>query len=177
MKRSLSLQLVSFVLLVGCAAPTPPRPDAAPVQTPPPVSPSRPISTTSVALGSAEAEVVVEADVVWTDAGRSQGLMFREVLPSGEGMLFVFPRSEIQSFWMKNTLIPLDMIFIEASDDGLRVGGVVHGAEPQTLSPRTAGGPCRLVLEVPGGWASAHKIQTGTVVSIHQVDTLLRQAK
>ena len=176
MSPALPTRILVCGLLLGCAAPSPSVPDVSQVQEPAaPVVDSRPVTSTRVSFGVGGE--VVEADVVWTESGRSRGLMYREVLSAGQGMLFVFPEREIQSFWMKNTLISLDMIFIEAVDGEWRVGGVLHQAEPRTLSPRSAGGPCRLVLEVPGGWAATHQIQKGTTVSVHQVDTLLRQAK
>jgi uncharacterized membrane protein (UPF0127 family) len=180
MKRPFLICVLLTVLPTGCAAPTSPRPDAARRPARAAVAPVPPEVTTSrVSFGAAEAQIVVQADVVWTRRGRSRGLMYRELLPVGEGMLFVFPNSEVQSFWMKNTLIPLDMIFIEVdgSGTGLQVGGVVQEAEPRTLTPRTAGGLCRLVLEVPGGWVESHQIRKGLPVTIDQVDTLLRQAK
>ncbi|HET6921867.1 MAG TPA: DUF192 domain-containing protein, partial [Anaeromyxobacteraceae bacterium] len=67
-------------------------------------------------------------------AARERGLMFRRELPEGRGMLFVFEEEEEHSFWMKNTLISLDLIFV--SGEG-RVVGVVSRAEPLSLAPRT----------------------------------------
>ena len=81
-------------------------------------------------------------------------------------MLFLFDRAEVQTFWMKNTLIPLDMIFI---GDNLRVVGVVENAEPMTLSPRTVGMPSRFVLEVNGGFAARFGIAADTTVDFVQV--------
>jgi hypothetical protein len=100
--------------------------------------------------------VVVE--VARTDADRERGLMFRQKLGADEGMLFVFPESRDHSFWMKNTLIPLDMIFIAESGT---VVGVVQDAEPMTTTPRGVGAPSRYVLEVNGGWSAAHGVARG----------------
>jgi hypothetical protein len=102
------------------------------------------------------ASVVVE--VARTDADRERGLMFRQKLGADEGMLFVFPESRDHSFWMKNTLIPLDMIFIAESGT---VVGVVQDAEPMTTTPRGVGAPSRYVLEVNGGWSAAHGVARG----------------
>lgn len=76
-------------------------------------------------------------------------------------MLFVFPREEQQSFWMKNTLIPLDMVFIRADRTIL---GVVVEAEPQTLSPRSVPGRSQYVLELRGGTAPRRGIEAGQTV-------------
>jgi uncharacterized membrane protein (UPF0127 family) len=113
------------------------------------------------AYGGAHRLTVEIAD---TSPLRTRGLMWRTELPEGTGMLFIFPVEVVQSFWMRNTLIPLDMLFI---DRELRVVGVVQWAEPRTLSPRiTVDRPSLYVLEVPGGWASRHGIRTGARVEL-----------
>src|SRR5688572_12246217 len=66
------------------------------------------------------------------DATRAQGLMYREHLPAGRGMLFVFPGNDVYSFWMKNTLIPLDMIWI---DEGRKVVHVKRDVQPCRADP------------------------------------------
>jgi uncharacterized membrane protein (UPF0127 family) len=90
---------------------------------------------------------------------RARGLMFVERLGPMEGMLFVYEReADGISFWMKNTLIPLDMIF--ADGEGTVVS--VHAeAVPGDLTPIPAGAPARFVLEVPGGRAAALGIAPG----------------
>ncbi len=100
----------------------------------------------------------VTVEVARTPLEVERGLMFRQKLGADEGMLFVFPETAEHTFWMKNTLIPLDMIF--ADEDGTIVG-IVHGAEPLTTSPRSVGAPSRYVLEVNGGWAAAHGVARG----------------
>ena len=100
----------------------------------------------------------VAVEVARTEAERERGLMFRQKLGADEGMLFVFPESGDQAFWMKNTLIPLDMIFIAESG---AVVGVVADAEPFSTTPRSVGTPSRYVLEVNGGWSAAHGIARG----------------
>jgi hypothetical protein len=84
--------------------------------------------------------------------------MRRARLAEDAGMLFLFEETGIHEFWMKDTLIPLDMIFI--GEDG-RIVGIVPRATPGDLSPRTAGGPSRYVLEVNGGWAEARGVAVG----------------
>lgn len=85
------------------------------------------------------------------NAERAQGLMFRESLPSSAGMLFIYDRPQSVSFWMKNTLIPLDMVFIGA--DG-RVNGVHAGAVPGDLTPIPGPPETLMVLEIGGGLAA-----------------------
>jgi uncharacterized membrane protein (UPF0127 family) len=91
--------------------------------------------------------------------------MFRERLDDGEGMLFVFEEEADHRFWMKNTLVSLDMIFIDSAG---RVVGVVERAAPGTLEPRSAGAS-RSVLEVPGGWAAARGIARGDRVTVEEL--------
>lgn len=114
--------------------------------------------------GSPPAEVTVE--LARTPRQIQRGLMYREHLPPDHGMLFLMGEERIQSFWMRNTLIPLDMIFISADR---RVVGVVENAEPLTDTPRRVNAPSSYVLEVNGGWAAAHHVQAGTPVRFQDV--------
>jgi uncharacterized membrane protein (UPF0127 family) len=74
--------------------------------------------------------------------------MFVTTLADNQGMLFVFPKAAMRSFWMKNTLIPLDMLFFD--DSGQLVNGIAD-VPPRTLSPRKSTAPARYVLELKGG--------------------------
>jgi len=87
--------------------------------------------------------------------------MFRDRLDADRGMLFLFDKTQVQVFWMKNTKIPLDMIFI---DEAGRVVGVVEGTEPFTETPRSVDVPSRDVLEVNAGFARMHGVTPGTRV-------------
>jgi uncharacterized membrane protein (UPF0127 family) len=109
----------------------------------------------------------VRVELARTAAEQRQGLMNRASLPEDAGMLFLFDESEDHSFWMMNTLIPLDMIFI--GDDG-RVVGIVERAEPLSTQPRGVGAPSRYVLEVNGGWARAHGVAKGDRVRFENVE-------
>jgi len=84
--------------------------------------------------------------------------MGRERLAPGTGMLFIFEEEGSHAFWMKNTLISLDLIFL--TDRG-RVSGVVTEAVPHDLTPRGGGFLSRYVVEVPGGWAATQGIVAG----------------
>ena len=116
-------------------------------------------------MGRADARVRVE--LARTDPERARGLMFRDRLAEDGGMLFVFPTEEQQTFWMKNTYIPLDMIFIAADRHVL---GVVERAQPLTETPRSVPGRSKYVLEVNGGYAARHGIGPGTPVELQHVE-------
>jgi hypothetical protein len=92
-----------------------------------------------------------ERFTVWiaaTEPRREQGLMFVKALPAGRGMLFLFDRPQITGFWMKNTLIPLDLLFIAA--DG-RVIRIAENAKPLSLATIDSMGVVLGVLEIAGG--------------------------
>mgnify|MGYP001628044533 CR=1 FL=1 len=105
--------------------------------------------------------VEVRVEVADTPAARQRGLMFRRHMPRDAGMLFVFPHAEPQSFWMRNTFIALDILFIGADR---RVVGISEDATPLTDDARAVDAPARYVLEVHAGFARAHGITTGTPV-------------
>jgi uncharacterized membrane protein (UPF0127 family) len=101
---------------------------------------------------------VLTLEVADTDALRKRGLMWRESLPEGEGMLFVFPSLGDHTFWMRNTLIPLDLLFF---DEEWRLIGTLEGMEPGSLRTRGIGLPSRYVVEVPAGWVGRAGLQAG----------------
>ena len=111
----------------------------------------------------------VDVEVAATPETRTRGLMWRKELPAGQGMLFVFPEEEVQSFWMRNTLIPLDMLFINSAG---RIVGIIERAEPRTLTGRSVGVPGRYVLEVPGGWSRKMGITRGGMVEFQGLEGL-----
>ena len=90
-------------------------------------------------------------EVARTDAEQDRGLMFRTGLPADGGMIFPFEKPRIGSFWMKNTLIPLDMIFIRA--DG-SIDRIAENTIPESLEPVVSGGEVSAVLELAGGTAA-----------------------
>jgi uncharacterized membrane protein (UPF0127 family) len=96
------------------------------------------------------------------DAERARGLMFRTELPEGRGMLFDFKQEQETGFWMRNTYIPLDMIFIRA--DGT-IRRIAANTEPLSERLVPSGGPVRYVLEVIGGTARKLGIEPGDKVT------------
>ncbi|MEZ0313999.1 MAG: DUF192 domain-containing protein [Myxococcota bacterium] len=123
-----------------------------------------------VVFHAASGDVVVTVEIADSPTERSQGLMNRRTLGADQGMIFMFPSDEVQSFWMKNTLIPLDMIFVNS---GLEVVGVVPDAEPMTTTPRTVDAPAAYVVEVNGGFAAANGIAAGVRMTLRGMSTTL----
>jgi uncharacterized membrane protein (UPF0127 family) len=111
----------------------------------------------------ADGTVDVAVEVVSTPETLARGLMYRTELADGRGMLFVFPEVQDHRFWMKNTLIPLDMIFIGA--DGVIVG-IHRDATPLSTATVGVGHPSRWVLEVPGGWSARRGVAPGQRVEL-----------
>ena len=97
-----------------------------------------------------------------SDQERERGLMFRTALPEGQGMIFDFSPEQNVSMWMKNTLIPLDMIFIRA--DG-RILRIAENTRTQSEDIIPSGGPVRAVVEVIAGTARKYGIAAGDKVS------------
>jgi len=118
-----------------------------------------------VALRGAWGQAQFGVEVVDEPAERAQGLMFRETLPLSSGMLFIYDYPQPVSFWMKNTLIPLDMIFVD--ETGL-VRAVKHEAQPGDLTPIPGGDEILVVLEINGGLARRLGIGPGSQMQ-HEV--------
>jgi uncharacterized membrane protein (UPF0127 family) len=111
----------------------------------------------------------VEVEVAATPDSRRRGLMWRTELAAGKGMLFLFPEEEVQSFWMANTLIPLDMLFITSRH---QVVGIVERAVPESRASRSVGLPSQFVLEVPGGWCQSVGITKNSPVEFEGVSSI-----
>ena len=112
----------------------------------------------------------VDAEVAYTRDQRTRGLMWRTELAEGTGMLFIFQGDQWLSFWMKNTLIPLDMIFIRSD---LTIVGIVEKAEPKTLSARAPDEQSMYVLEVPSGWSEKIGLRKGLKVKLEGTQSLI----
>jgi uncharacterized protein len=110
--------------------------------------------------------VEVSVEVADTAEAQARGLMYRAKLEPDHGMIFLFDTEKPHAFWMKNTQIPLDMIFI--ARDG-RIVGIHPNAEPLSLRPIDVGAPSRAVLEVAGGFAAAHGIAVGDRVTYRNI--------
>ena len=116
----------------------------------------------TVEIASKTGVHVFTVEIADTEAAREKGLMYRKRLPPGEGMLFNFHTEQPVGFWMKNTYIPLDMIFIRR--DG-RILSIAENAEPLSERVISSGGPVLAVLEVSGGTARKLGIAPGDRVA------------
>jgi uncharacterized membrane protein (UPF0127 family) len=106
---------------------------------------------------SAAPPVRLKVELALSEEEQSQGLMYRESLNEGQGMLFVFDRDKLASFWMKNTLIPLSIAYIN-SDGGILE---IHDMRPGDLSLIRSSRSVRYALEVPQGWFARAGIGPG----------------
>lgn len=88
-------------------------------------------------------------------------MMFRTQMGPDEGMLFVFPQVRRASFWMRNTLIPLDMLFVRANG---RIANIIENVAPETDTSRRSTGKVKAVFEIPGGRAAELGIKSGDLV-------------
>jgi uncharacterized membrane protein (UPF0127 family) len=102
-----------------------------------------------------------EVEVMRSRPDLEQGLMFRRSMADDRGMLFDFKTSQLVTMWMKNTYLPLDMVFIDAKG---RVINVAHDAEPFSETIIPSGGPTRGVLEVNAGIADRIGLKVGDMV-------------
>ncbi len=114
-----------------------------------------------VTVETRKGDVALRAQIADTDARRQTGLMFRRSMPETEGMLFVFPSVREVSFWMKNTYISLDILFIDG--DGTIVN-IVRDTVPFSLAPIPSGRPARGVLEINAGASTRLGIEVGDTV-------------
>jgi hypothetical protein len=99
----------------------------------------------------------LKVELAVSDPQRMQGLMFREKLGKNDGMLFVFDESAYQSMWMKNTLIPLSVAFLDS--DGVILN--ILDMEPHTLTPNMSAGPARYAVETNKGWFAEKQLKAG----------------
>jgi uncharacterized membrane protein (UPF0127 family) len=143
--------VATAVFLAACGAA--PRSD----RTPTPAPASGPSATMP-------SGAVYRLELALTPEEQAQGLMYRESLPQKTGMLFLFPDAAPHGFWMKNTMIPLDMIWM---DDSGRVLYVSADTPPCKADPCPTYGPeapARMVLEIAGGLAAREKITVGSTL-------------
>ncbi len=145
-----ALRLVAALLVAACALPALPP------------SPAQAAGTATIEIVTSSGVHAFSVEMATNDAERSRGLMYRKSLPEGHGMLFDFGTEQPVSFWMHNTYIPLDMIFIRA--DG-RILRVAENATPMSDNLIPSGGPVRGVLEVIAGTARKLHIAAGDRVT------------
>ncbi|SMP57424.1 DUF192 domain-containing protein [Noviherbaspirillum suwonense] len=104
---------------------------------------------------------VIQAEVAATEPQRQQGLMFREKLAPNSGMVFLFGEPAQVCMWMKNTLIPLSVAFLDDSGKILNI----EEMQPQTLNSHCAAGRAAYALEMNKGWFAQKNIKSGTTIA------------
>jgi len=115
-----------------------------------------------VITNSAGTSVTYKIEIARTSSQMQRGLMFRDYMPEDQGMLFIYNPERSAVMWMKNTILSLDMFFIDSS------GIIVHIAEnttPFSTDPIRSGGEVRAVLELIAGQANKHQFAVGDTVS------------
>jgi uncharacterized membrane protein (UPF0127 family) len=104
----------------------------------------------------------VVAEVARTTQEKERGLMYRRDIPAGTGMIFLFPEEEIQSLWMQNTYVSLDVAFLDVN---LRVVDIQQ-MEAETTDIHSSTRRAMFALEVPQGWFAAHGVAVGDVAQL-----------
>ena len=156
-------------LVVGVLACSPPENTLSPTQSPSKIDRGTPkkLAIPTVILSPSNAPAVrITVEVVRTPHTIRQGLMYRQHLPKNSGMLFLMGTEKQHSFWMHNTLIPLDMIFINRD---MTIVGIVENAAPMTKTSRRVDAASLYVLEVNGGYSAAHNVSVGTTVYFENI--------
>ena len=120
------------------------------------------LETKTISIASENGPVFIEVTLARTEMERSTGLMFRTELEDGKGMLFIFDKDEVLSFWMKNTLIPLSIAYI--SYDGTIID--IRDMYPNDVNPVHSSRSVRYALEVPQGWFGMAGIKVEDKVDI-----------
>jgi uncharacterized protein len=142
---SLPLRFAASLLIAACSAAVT-------------FAPARAAGTDTIEIASKSGVHTFSVEIANNDAERERGLMYRKQMATDHGMLFDFQRDQQVSFWMRNTYIPLDMIFI--AGDG-RIVRIAENAKPMSDDLIPSVMPVRAVLEVDGGVARSLGIQTG----------------
>src|SRR5712692_4518329 len=113
-----------------------------------------------------------QVEIADTPAKREMGLQYRRELATDRGMIFLFPVESEHAFWMKNTPIPLDMIFISSD---YKIVGIAEQAAPFSLDSRSVDGASRYVLEINGGLAQKYGFKKGDRVRFEGISVEIRE--
>jgi uncharacterized protein len=118
------------------------------------------VLTFSDSTGNSKAKIDIQ--IANTDFDRQLGLMFRKSMSENQGMLFIFPQESVQSFWMRNTYIPLDMIFINAAKKIITIRKNTKTLSDQSYKSTV---PAKYVIEVDAGFSDKFNIRVGDRVN------------
>lgn len=117
----------------------------------------------NVRVNTVDGKKSLTLEVAANPEARKFGLMNREHIGQFQGMLFLFPKANDYEFWMSNTHIPLDMLFVDATG---KIVHIEHEVEPESLRPRSAKQLITSVIELSGGTARAENIQAGDYIEV-----------
>lgn len=159
MKR---MTLVAVLLVIAACSQPHQSPPAAAGSTPP----ATPVPLPRAVLPDG---IAIDLELAVTAGEMSSGLMFRPSLPDRRGMLFLFEQPRQPSFWMKNMLIPLDLVFLDGTG---AVVDVIADVQPCAADPcpnYPPSSPCQAVLEINAGGAAAHGIEIGSILQFERV--------
>lgn len=154
MKKYILILVVMALFIAGCKTPE---------KTPKTASPE----TMEVAVQTAGGSERVRVEIANNDEERQRGYMYRDEIPEGTGMWFVFQSEQPLSFWMKNTKVALDIIFV---DKNFKIINIAKNATPCTDDPCLnyySKGNAQFVLEVPAGYAEKHHFETGNLITFY----------
>jgi hypothetical protein len=112
---------------------------------------------------------VYTVEVARTPEEQAQGLMFRESLPERSGMIFLFSDKESHQFWMKNTMIPLDMVWMDGGGKVLFISAQTPPCKADPCPSYGPNSPAAMVLEIAGGKAAREKVVVGSVLAFKDV--------
>ncbi len=151
--RFLVLSLFTLCLLAACQT----EPGAEPPEESETMISFRKDGTLTFTSGDQEV-VTIDIEIAETDSARTRGLMQRTSLPEKGGMLFVFDREEPQGFWMANTPLSIDLIFVSADSHIVSIAKYAKPLSQETILSRA---PARYVVEVPAGFADTYGLLEG----------------
>lgn len=112
--------------------------------------------------GEGDTLATLDIEIAESDEEVQYGMMYRKHMAPNTGMLFLMGEERPQSFWMKNTYIPLDIIYINSNKE---IVSIQKNAEPLSEKSLPSEGPASFVLEVPGGFSDSHQLQKGSIVN------------
>lgn len=169
--RAAALLLSLSLFSAACSGerePAPPPLEAAAAPAVAPAAPALKASTPEPGVALEPVELVIQgrsyrfqAEIADNEAERAQGLMNRPSLPEDRAMLFLFPDEAPRGFWMKNTQIPLDILYLNRRGE---IVSIVRGAVPLSEATVPSGAPAAAVLEINGGLADRLGVAPGDVV-------------
>jgi len=156
--RLMAAAILAAAATAACGAPAG---KTTPTPAPQATSAAQPSGPGRVQLPSG---TVYRVELAKTPEEQAQGLMFRESLPDRAGMLVIFPEVAVHKFWMKNTMVPLDMIWMDATGKVLFVNADTPPCKADPCPNYGPDAPASMVLEIAGGMAAKEKVAPGTIV-------------